>query len=96
MHSLTCALGIPTRGCSIWKGPRSTVFSLFYKNIIGSFDISCFALLFRSWRKQRNISSEICMLIVVPQAFVGHTVGVSWGRVVTAKVLFWGLLTYSV
>ena len=67
------ALGIPTRGCSIWKGLRSTVFSLFYKNIIGPFDKSCFALPFRSWRKRRNISSEICMSIVVSRlALAGH------------------------
>ena len=93
MHSSTSALGIPTRGCSIWKGPRWTVFSLFYKNIIGPFDKSCFALPFRSWRKQRNISSEICMSIVVSRLalVVGWSLGVR-GRVVTAKVSCVGIL----
>ena len=93
MHSSTSALGIPTRGCSIWKGPRWTVFSLFYKNIIGPFDKSCFALPFRSWRKQRNISSEICMSIVVSRLalVVGWLLGVR-GRVVTAKVSCVGIL----
>ena len=60
---------IKTRDCSSRKGPRSTVFSLFNKIVIRPFKISCFALLFTTWRKHGNISSVICMSIVVSHAW---------------------------
>ena len=70
---------IKTRDCSSRKRPRSTVFSLFNKIVIKPFKISCFALLFTTWRKHGTISSVICMSLTVCRepAVLGWSVDVS-------------------